>query len=613
MPGRSLQRARELATNAWITASTVAHHVTDDPVVFCLQVSRRLPSRVVRPLAAGLSRLPADTFPAARGTGLHILGNDDAAAATLRTASRSAGAAVCRRCAEVALTMGEVPLTEALLAELPHATRGAAATRARVAWHHGNVDGAVGELEAARAGGTATNGERALLKRLCAERDLLGSFEPELPLIGTYEPRPDTVLYAVTNSLPHTASGYAQRTHSLLSAIRDEGWDVHAVTRPGYPVQVGKILARGTDVVDGIPYHRILPLNLAPTVTGRVQQHAEALLSLALEVRPSVLHTTTHYVNALAVRAVAEALCIPWTYEVRGLLADTWASTRAPSALTSGRYERFQSREAQALQSASDVVTLGTHMADRVREIAGDSSLSVRLAPNGVGGAFTDEPGEKASARRRTGLPPDRFLVGTVTSVVDYEGLDDLARAVDIARESVPSILAVIVGDGVARPGLQQLVSDLGIQDQVTFCGRVDRSEAVEYFRSLDVFVVPRKDRTVTRAVTPLKPVEALASRTAVVASDLPALREVIEHGVTGLLTPPDDPESLAATLVDLARDASLRNRLAEAGREWALENRTWAVTAKETVKRYGEMTGRTPAPQNDRILPPEETRERQS
>ncbi|WP_262925711.1 glycosyltransferase [Kocuria atrinae] len=200
-----------------------------------------------------------------------------------------------------------------------------------------------------------------------------------------------------------------------------------------------------------------------------------------------------------------------------------------------------------------------------------------------------------------------------MTSVVDYEGLDDLVRAVDIARKSVPSILAVIVGDGVARPGLQQLVSDLGIQDHLKFCGRVDRSEAVEYFRSLDVFVVPRKDRTVTRAVTPLKPVEALASRTAVVASDLPALREVIDHGVTGLLTPPDDPETLAAALLELARDPQTRERLARAGREWALENRTWAVTAKETVTRYGEMTGRTPAPQNDRILTPEETRERQS
>ena len=600
MAGRALQRAWELTTNAWVTASTVAHHVSDDPIVFCLQVSRRLPSRVVRPVAAGLSRLPAATFPAARGTGLHIVGNDDAAAATLRAAARSAGAPVRRRCAEVALTMGDVALTETLLSELPSATRGAAATRARVAWYHGDVDGAVGGLESARRHGTATRGERALWERLAAERDLLGSFTPVLPRIDGYHPRPATVLYAVTNSLPHTASGYAQRTHSLLSAIRDEGWDVHAVTRPGYPVQVGKILARGTDVVDGIPYHRIIPFNLAPTVTGRVQQHAEALLALAVTIRPAVLHTTTHYVNALAVRAVAEALGIPWVYEVRGLLADTWAATRSPAALTSTRYERFQTREAQALNSADDVVTLGTHMADRVRSIGGNPSLPVRLAPNGVGGPFTEEPGDKAAARRRTGLPADRFLVGTVTSVVDYEGLDDLVRAVDIARESVPSVLAVIVGDGVARPGLQQLVSDLGLQAHVKFCGRVDRSEAVEYFRSLDVLVVPRKDRTVTRAVTPLKPVEALASRTTVVASDLPALREVIHDGETGLLIPPDDPKSLADALVKLARDPEIRERLATAARNWALKNRTWAVTAKETVRRYGELTENVPQPVDD-------------
>lgn len=595
MAGRALHRARELTTNAWVTVSTIAHHVTDDPVVFCLQVSRRLPSRVVRPVASGLSRLPADRFPAARGTGLHTLGNDDAAAATLRAASQSAGSSVRRRCAEVALTMGDVALTEALLSEVPTATRGAAATRARVAWYHGDVDGAVDVLGEARTSGRATRGERALLNRLAAEGDLLGSFTPVLPRIGGYVPRPATVVYAVTNSLPHTASGYAQRTHSLLSAIRDEGWDVHAVTRPGYPVQVGKILARGTDVVDGIPYHSIMPFNLAPTATGRVQQQAEAILTLALKVRPAVLHTTTHYVNALAVRAVADALGIPWVYEVRGLLADTWASTRSPSALTATRYERFQEREAQALNSADDVITLGTHMADRVRSISGNPSLPVRLVPNGAGGPFTEEPGDKATARRRTGLPADRFLVGTVTSVVDYEGLDDLVRAVDIARESVPSIFAVIVGDGVARPGLQQLVSDLGLQEHVRFCGRVDRSAAVEYFRSLDLFVVPRKDRTVTRTVTPLKPVEALASRTTVVASDLPALREVVQHGETGLLTPPDDPNSLATALVELAADPETRERLAAAGRTWALENRTWAVTAKETVRRYGELTENVP------------------
>ena len=117
-----------------------------------------------------------------------------------------------------------------------------------------------------------------------------------------------------------------------MVAQQQEGWDVLAVTRLGYPVQVGKLSAHSSDVVDGIRYRRLLPARLAATLDARLQQQAEELLSVALEFRPSVLHTTTHFVNGMVVRAVAEALDIPWVYEVRGQLADTWASTRGPAA-----------------------------------------------------------------------------------------------------------------------------------------------------------------------------------------------------------------------------------------------------------------------------------------
>ena len=115
-----------------------------------------------------------------------------------------------------------------------------------------------------------------------------------------------------------------------MVAQQEAGWDVLAVTRLAYPVQVGKLLAQAGDVVDGIQYRRLLPSRLAPTMDARLQQQAEELLKVALEFRPSVLHTTTHFVNGLVVRAVAEALDIPWVYEVRGQLADTWAATRGP-------------------------------------------------------------------------------------------------------------------------------------------------------------------------------------------------------------------------------------------------------------------------------------------
>ena len=88
---------------------------------------------------------------------------------------------------------------------------------------------------------------------------------------------------------------------------------------------------------------------------------------------------------------------------------------------------------------------------------------------------------------------------------------------------------------------------ELGVSDRVVFPGRVDRAAALQWQRALDVFVVPRRDREVTRSVTPLKLAEASACAVPVIASDLPALAELVDDGVTGLLVPPSDPAALAA------------------------------------------------------------------
>ena len=165
MSPRPTSRLGEITTNLQLTARTVAQHVTDDPVVFWLQVSRRLPRRWVAPLARlayhtrGVRPLPV------RATALHILGRDDDARALLRRAlgdARGEGAAASlyralRRGAEVALAMGDPELAETLLARLPAQQRGAAATHARLRWFHGDVDRAVAVLEEARLAGRTSH------------------------------------------------------------------------------------------------------------------------------------------------------------------------------------------------------------------------------------------------------------------------------------------------------------------------------------------------------------------------------------------------------------------------------------------------------------------------
>ena len=167
---------------------------------------------------------------------------------------------------------------------------------------------------------------------------------------------------------------------------------------------------------------------------------------------------------------------------------------------------------------------------------------------------------------------------------------DTLLRAAALVAPRRPELRVHIAGDGVARPGLVALARRLGIEDRCSFPGRVARSEAILHQAALDVFAVPRRDLPVTRSVTPMKTVEASAVGRPVVASDLPALAELVEDGRTGLLVPAEDPAALAEALERLAADPAERERLGAAGRQWALATRTWAGNARRYRDLYARL-----------------------
>ena len=132
----------------------------------------------------------------------------------------------------------------------------------------------------------------------------------------------------------------------------------------------------------------------------------------------------------------------------------------------------------------------------------------------------------------------------------------------------------------------------------MVFPGRVDRDGARSWQRALDVFVVPRLDREVTRSVTPLKLAEASARGVPVIASRLPALEELVEDGVTGLLVPPEDPASVADAVRRLWGEAGTGPRLGRAARAAVLRERTWDAVAARTLDRYDELTAHQPTAQ---------------
>lgn len=572
----------QIFRNMRLALGTVAEHLSEAPFVLVLQVIRKVPSGVVGPIARVFSGLSPKSAGPTFLIASHAAGDTPS---LIRRFEALLAAGVegerARKAAEVAIAAGQPEWADIFLPLSGKASR-TPATEARRKWYDGDMSGAVGVLEA-EVGAMAKQ-----RLRLESELRVYSGWRPSVPQAKA-TPERRRVMHLLTNSLPHTASGYAQRTHSILTAQQEAGWDVLAATRLGYPVQIGALTAREYDVVDGIRYERILPDRMEPTMDGRLQQQTFEVLNRAKLFRPTVLHTTTHFVNGLVAREVAAALDIPWVYEVRGQLADTWASSRGPAARTSERYELFTAREAEIMCAADLVVTLGESMKRNITA-AGVPEHKIMISPNAVGGSYLDDPPKPAEARQALGLSPNGLYMGTVSSLVGYEGLDDLVTSFALLAPRLPQLNLILVGDGTAAPGLHDQVRRLGLGARTIFTGRVPPEQARLYHSALDVFVVPRKDLPVTRAVTPLKPVEALASGVPVVASDLSALQEIVKDGVNGRLTQAEDPGDLAEVLFELLEDEGLRRRLGAAGRENVLATRTWQANARAYGQAYESL-----------------------
>jgi glycosyltransferase involved in cell wall biosynthesis len=396
----------------------------------------------------------------------------------------------------------------------------------------------------------------------------------------------------VTDALPSTSAGYTIRTQEIALAQRAVGLDPHVTTRIGFPVTAGAIDGRALVTVDGVPYHRLLPWVMPGRMDRLYRAHLRRAARLTQQLRPAVLHAASNYANAVIALALRDATGLPVVYEVRGFWEDTWLSRHTASAdLTlSDRYVRTRALETHCMTQADAVVTLGEAMRDEIVQ-RGVPAENVVIIPNGVSETFLRPlPHDGGRLRASLGIKQDEQVVGLVSSLVAHEGIGTLLEAVKLLNDDGVRARALIVGDGPERTALQRQATALGLD--AIFTGRVPAARVRDYHAVLDVFVVPRTPDRVCQLVTPLKPVEAMASGLPLVVSSVRALAEIVQDGETGLLFPPLDAGALAGQLRQLLERPDLRAKLGVAARDWVARDRTWAHNAARYREVYGRLRG---------------------
>lgn len=416
---------------------------------------------------------------------------------------------------------------------------------------------------------------------------------PPQPKTAVGERVPGRVLHCVTNALPYTQAGYTVRTHRIVTAQKELGLDPHVVTSWGWPMLQGHADATPYDELDGIPYHRLLPDgrgDMPFETSGRIIRGADRITELVKQLRPQVLHAATDHRNGSVAHAVRDRTGTPFVYEVRGFLEETWAS-RDPARIGSQRHVLQREREAFLMNQADAVVTLAETMAVEIVE-RGVPRENIYLAPNAVDDSLLQASYDAEVFRSRFGIDKNEIVVGSVSSIVAYEGFATLLRAAAIMRDEGAPVRVLIVGDGTERDTLLELVEELSLKSAI-LPGRVGPDEALQAQAAIDIFVCPREDLRVCRLVTPLKPVEAMALGKPVVLSDLPALSELVGSDGAGLLVPPGDPAALAKALAGLREDPARRAEMGEAGRAEVAAKRTWSRVAETYRDLYRTLAER--------------------
>jgi len=200
---------------------------------------------------------------------------------------------------------------------------------------------------------------------------------------------------------------------------------------------------------------------------------------------------------------------------------------------------------------------------------------------------------ERFHARERLEIPQDTKMVFFVGRFDRRKGIETLVRAIDKSKFKHSGNLKLVIGggsrpdcsDGIERDRIVSLVKELGLEEITSFPGRLDHSILPYYYSAADVCVVPSHYEPFG-----LVAIEAMASQTPVVASDVGGLQFTVIPEVTGLLAPPKDELSFATAIDRILADPEWRDQLAVAGRQRVEIAFSWYSVAARLTQLYTKL-----------------------
>jgi glycosyltransferase involved in cell wall biosynthesis len=323
---------------------------------------------------------------------------------------------------------------------------------------------------------------------------------------------------------------------------------------------------------------------------GGILGNARELRKLIRRDRPDLVHTTIFEADIVG-RLAAAGLGVP---VLTSLVNTSYDPVRLkdpnirPSRLTATRL--VDGWTARHLTTHFHAITQAVK--DSAVESLGIRASRVTVVERGRERHRLGHPGaqRRAAARAALGLGPGDEVLVTVGRQEFQKGQRHLLEAFAAIAQSRPRLVLLIVGrEGHATAELRQVHQESGLGERVRFLGY--RSDVAEMLAAADLFVFPSLYEGLGGAL-----IEAMALGLPIVASDIPALREVVEEGNNAMLVPPGDPRALADALRRMLDDPARAATFGERSLRIFEDRFTIERSAERMIRLCHEVAG-FPAP----------------
>lgn len=412
---------------------------------------------------------------------------------------------------------------------------------------------------------------------------------------------PGRILWYAAQALPQRC-GYSYRTHALARAVAPLVTDL-AVARQA-PTGCTDLELAGLPTSPDQRHEEVRYLTAPP---GLIPTRLDATIAMAQQRRIPGSHRLTRMlrlpryarwiVEQAGTPTVVHAIS-PWPCGRDGLrLARRWRAKTVyevrgfpelSDAVETGAHvdaEGIFRREAEVVRHADRGIAIGQGVADALVR-GGCAASGLTIVPNGVDTRRLRRRSPNESLRRNLDVA-GRFVFATITNVRRLEGIQLLVEAWPKILAAVPEAVFLLAGEGSYLRTLRREVHRIGIEGSFRLIGSFPQERLPDLYSIIDVVVLPRIPAQVCHLVTPLKPLEAMASEVPVIASNVGGLREMVRAGETGWTFPAGDTRALASACIEVARDEGERAAVAQRARRWVVENREWTSLAERVIDLY--------------------------